>query len=457
MDVFILISVLVFAGFLGNVFFNKTKFSDLIILMLLGLLAGPVFHILSADVILSFRELSPFIGAIALIILLFEGGIHLNFHNVIKELPKSTFFTLFNFFLTCIAVSIILSFFGWDYIHGFLVGAILGGISSAVVVPLVSVSRATENTKTFLTLESAITDSLCVITVIALIHFILSAGDIGVQGVLQNLFAAFSIATVLGAIIAIFWLTILRDFKLIVQPAENLLTIAILFSLYSLTEFVGGNGAFAVLIFALVLGNSKVLMNFLKMREIELDSEIRSFQSEIAFFVKSFFFVYLGIIFDSNSFNLELLGIATVLLLGIILPRLISVTFLTKFSSKYLQDSFLMKSMMARGLAAAVLATLPLAMGLQGEFIVMIPQIVFLSILLTNILTSVGFYLNEQKEPIIIIQDEKIEEIDLTKEKNKLEKKEISESKKIKEKINKKQSKEKLEFVEKKENTETID
>ncbi len=452
MDVFILIALLVFAGFLGNLFFNKTKFSDLILLMLLGLLVGPVFHILPADSIIVFRELSPFFGAIALIILLFEGGMHLNFYRVIRELPKSSFFTLFNFFLTGVASSIVLSFFGWDYLTGFLVGVILGGISSAVVIPLISNSRATENTKTFLTLESAITDALCVITVIALVQFIVSSGDIGVQGVIQNLFAAFSIATVLGAVIAVVWLTILRDFKTLVQPTENLLTIAILFSLYSLSEFVGGNGAFAVLIFALVLGNSKTIMNFLRMREVELDSEMRSFQSEFAFFIKSFFFIYLGIIFDFTSFNLEILGITVIVLIALILPRIISVTFLTKLSSQYLPDAFLMKTMMARGLAAAVLATYPLTQGMTGEFVELIPQIVFLSILLTNILTSIGFYLNEQKEPIIIVPNE-IEEIDLNKEKKKLDElteKELTETKNNKEDEETIQN-QKLEFIEKKE------
>ncbi|MFH1588676.1 MAG: cation:proton antiporter [Candidatus Diapherotrites archaeon] len=428
---FVLIGLLILIGFLGNLFFQKTKISDLIILMLIGLLIGPVFHVLPAENIELFKDLTPFFASLALILLLFEGGLYLNFYKVIKELPKSTFFTFFNFILTALFSAVVLHFFGWDFVSGLLMGAILGGTSSAIIIPLVSKSSALEETKTFLSLESAITDALCVVSVIAIIQFIIFQG-LSTQEILQSIFAAFSVAALIGIVAALIWLWVLRDFKS-TRNYQYLLTVASLFFLYSLTEFVGGNGAFSVLIFGIVLGNSKTIMRFLKIREIELTTEIKAFQTEIAFLIKTFFFVYLGIVFDLAAFNLTTISIAFALMIAMLFPRIISVFLLGKLIPKYKKDSFLIKSMMARGLAAAVLATLPVTMGVESnELIYLIPQIAFLGILLTNLFTTIGFYLNERnKEKPVVIDSNKIEEIKLTKEKKPVEvKKEIQKPKK---------------------------
>jgi cell volume regulation protein A len=298
---FVLIGALISIGFLGSLFFQKTKFSDLIILMFIGLLIGPVFQVLPAENIEMLRDLTPFFASLALMLLLFEGGLHLNFHKVIRELPKSTFFTFFNFILTALFSAIVLHFFGWDFVSGILIGAILGGTSSAIIIPLVSKSSALEETKTFLSLESAITDALCVVSVIAIIQFILFEG-LSTQSILQNIFAAFAVATLIGVVAALLWLWMLRDFKS-TRNYQYLLTVATIFFVYSFAEFAGGNGAFSVLVFGIVLGNSKIIMRFLKMREVELTSEIKAFQTEIAFLIKTFFFVYLGIVFDLKAFN----------------------------------------------------------------------------------------------------------------------------------------------------------
>jgi NhaP-type Na+/H+ or K+/H+ antiporter len=119
-------------------------------------------------------------------------------------------------------------------------------------------------------------------------------------------------------------------------------------------------------------------------------------------------------------------------MVAMLLPRIISVTLLSKLIPKYKKDSFLIKSMMARGLAAAVLATLPITMGVEGnELIYLIPQIAFLGSLLTNLFTTIGFYLNERnKDKPSVIESENIEEIDLKKEKHESEKNKKEEKKK---------------------------
>ena len=44
-DIFLFVSVVMIIGFLGNLIFNKTKISDITILLLLGLLVGPILQL----------------------------------------------------------------------------------------------------------------------------------------------------------------------------------------------------------------------------------------------------------------------------------------------------------------------------------------------------------------------------------------------------------------------------
>ena len=387
---FFFIGIIVFSGFLGTLFFNKTKFSDFVILMFFGLLAGPVFGIVGAPSIEFLRNVAPFFASLALVILLFEGGLQLNFYRVLKELPKATAFTFMVFCLSIAIVSGILIAFGWNPLLAALVGCILGGTSSAIIVPLVNRAAVMEETKTFLTIESALTDTLCVISTIAVAEIML-AKSTGLQQIFQSILAGFSIAAVLGFIFAVIWLKLSRDFKEIKQY-DYILTLGALFILYSITEFAKGNGAFSALIFGIVLGNAKEFGQILKMERIGLDASISVFQAEISLFVRTFFFVYLGLIFNTNFFSIDLMLIAIMLAFALFIARHIGVMILLKFSKEFSADSGAIRALMARGLAAAVLATYPISIGITDQNAKTILQVAFLVILFSNIITTMGIF-----------------------------------------------------------------
>lgn len=391
---FFLLGSIIIIGFIGSLIFEKTKVSDIILLMLIGLLIGPVFGVIGSDSILVLRDIAPFFAALALIVLMFEGGLQLNFYKVVREVGKATGFTLFVFALTVAFSSFILYALGWPYLTALMFGAIIGGVSSAVVLPLVGKTSASEETKTMLGLESAMTDALCVVITIAIIQLILSnVFDFG--SVLQNVLGAFSIAAVIGFIAGLVWLKVLRDYS--VKRYEYLLTIAVLFLVFVVVEAVKGNGAIAALVFGLVLGNSKEILGMLKLKPLEIDGSIKSFQKELGFFIKTFFFVYIGIIFELSTLSLAVIGIAVALMIGIFVSRYIGTRLLTRLKKEMKSDERLIFSMNARGLAASVLATYPIALGVPlqgfGENIVVLA---FLVIFFSNISTTVGIFWSEK-------------------------------------------------------------
>ncbi len=405
---FFFIAAIIVLGFLGDILFNKTKISDIIILMSIGLLAGPIFNIIDTPTTTMFKSITPFFASLALIVLLFEGGLKMNFFKVLKELNKVLGFTLIIFILTVIFTGTIMLLFNFNLLTGLLLGAIIGGTSSAIVIPLVQKTSASTNMKNLLSMESTFTDALCVIIAITLGGIIVS-NSFDIRQIAQNLFGAFSIATIFGLVAGIAWLKLLRDFPS-VKNFQYVLTIAVLFILYVFVEFAKSNGAIAALVFGLVLGNAREITQMLRLKETELDTGIMLFQNEISFFIRTFFFVYLGIIFELSSVGFWPVLIALVLIAGIILTRLLGAKILSVLDKSVKSEESLLYSVSARGLAAAVLATYPATIGIKLNGIeTQIVHIVFLVILFSNIATTAGVFAFEKQQAKESIALQKIE------------------------------------------------
>jgi len=392
-------------GFFGNLFFKKTKVSDIFILILVGLLLGPIFNVIPLEIIELLRSFAPIFAAVALIILLFDGGLYLNFYKVITEIKNAFLYTVLVFtFGTIISATLLHFIFGFEWLFGILAGAIIGGTSSAIIIPLINKSSATDKTKTIMTLESAITDIFCVVATIAIVGVITSQ-SINPNIIIKEIFSAFAIATVIGLIGGFIWIKLLRDTEE-VKTFSYLLTLSFLFVLYATTEFLGGNGAFCALVFGLVLGNASDILKTFKMKEFTLETNMTHFQTEISLLIKTFFFVYLGIIIDIKIITLETILITLALVAVILILRaLITKLLFSKALEKKDQD--LIVALHARGLAAAVLATYPLSVGINNIFTQKIVGIAFLLIIVTNITTTIYFFLAEKQKNINNVTESK--------------------------------------------------
>jgi len=382
-------------GFLGNLFFKKTKVSDILILILLGLLIGPIFNIIPESIIFTLRNYTTIFAAVALIVLTFDGGLYLNFYKVITEIKNAFLFTILVFIFTAtLSTGILYYIFGFELIYAILLAVIIGGTSSEIIIPLITKSCATDKTKTIMSLESAITDVLCVISTVTIVGIII-AKTANTKLIIQGVFSAFALAAVIGLIGGIVWSRILRDSQE-VKSFSYFLSLSFLFLLYAVTEFLGGNGAFCVLIFGLVLGNASDIFKTFKMKDFTLDKTIHHFQTEISLVIKTFFFIYLGVIIDFKYINLNVILITAALVSLIIVIRIL-ITKLLFFKNLEKKDKDLVVAMHTRGLAAAVLATYPTSVGIQNVFTEKIIGVALLVILITNITTTIYFFIIEKK------------------------------------------------------------
>ena len=379
-------SAIIFFGFFAEFLFSKFHIPDVLLLIIFGFLLGPY----AAGYVhpSALAEIAPIFTAFALLFLLFEGAFNIDLISFIRGFGKGMLLTFSNFIISSAAVAAIAMLFGFDLLHSLLVGFILGGISSAFVLPVIQNMKIKKETYSILTLESAITDVLCIVFALTTIELI-KLNTFNFNVAISKIAALFAVAGFFGFIAGVLWIVLIN--KVLKKNKSYMLTIAYLLLLYTLTEYLNGNGAIATLFFGLVLRNSKKLTSLIKGEDaINVTSPTEKlFYSQISFFLKTFFFVYIGILLDFSS--IKAISIGAIMAVAILFSRNISLAFTKEFP---LYDRKIVNSIFARGLAAAVLAQLAIQNNLRDADL--IAKIVFAVIMFTIVLSSAKvFWVNK--------------------------------------------------------------
>ncbi|NUN11967.1 cation:proton antiporter, partial [Candidatus Micrarchaeota archaeon] len=96
-EVFLILGAIMLLGFFADLLFSKTKIPGDLILILVGVILGPIMGIVQPSFFVPFSAL---VGTLALIVILFEAGLNLNLFKVLSELSTATWFTLLVFLLS---------------------------------------------------------------------------------------------------------------------------------------------------------------------------------------------------------------------------------------------------------------------------------------------------------------------------------------------------------------------
>lgn len=410
-----IIGLLIFAAHLFTEIFSRKRIPDVLLLMVIGLIIGPIFSLVKPETL---GPVASVFTTITLVIILFESGTELNFNTLLNSIRGTMRLTLINFFATMGIVAVLGLIIKVNILTSLMLGAILGGTSSAVVIPLVSQLKISQKSSTILILESAFSDVLCIVFAWAFMQAIQS-GSMNVGRVLGEIISSFILATVIGLIAAILWSYVLDR----VRHVKNsiLTTPAFVFIVYGLNEWLGFSGAIAALAFGIGMANIDSMYNsghfikkLLKTEPAKLNDTEKQLFSEVVFLLKTFFFIYIGISIKLNQFKPILIGFILSVVLFAIRIFIVKLSTRKEKSTLPIEDKMFMSGIVPKGLAAAVLATIPLQKGIAGGE--MIQNIVFavilFSILFTSILMPVmekdnaisRFYkkcLSERKEPTI--------------------------------------------------------
>ena len=202
---------------------------------------------------------------------------------------------------------------------------------------------------------------------------------------------AFVVGIVVGSLIGIAWLNVLERIK--GKPNIYMLTFGVLFLTFVLARTIGGTGAVSALFLGLIIGNAPQIAKRLKFKNsVSINETVSNFHSQISFLIRSFFFVFTGLLFSISSLSIVLLG----LVLSFIYLGLRFFTVKMSFLKSSFRDSkSLITIMLPQGLAAAVLASLPFVSGVPGSEV--FPEIAFIVIVTTIVICTVGVAVLKKK------------------------------------------------------------
>ncbi len=298
-----LVGGLLVVAFLANRVFGLTRIPDVLVLMMLGVLLGPGLGLVQAGTLAKTTNL---LGTLAIILVLFEGGLELDLRDTIKHFPGSFLLaTLAYIFSTALVAVIVVKGLSLAWTDGLLVGAALGCTSSTVVLPVLKQLQAEEPVSVTLMLEASWGDVLAVLTV-GLLLGMRSQGGAVAQGLAHGLLNQVGIALLFTIPAGILWSRLLR--VLSEQRFWQVLTFSIVLVLYAGMEALGANGLIAVLAFGLTLSNFPGVdpdlgLSLPVTQMAESQQALLTFHSELAFLVRTFFFVLIGAVAELGIFR----------------------------------------------------------------------------------------------------------------------------------------------------------
>lgn len=371
--------VTIFLGVAGESFFKKTGIPDIAFLMILGVIIGPLLGIIQPEAVI---EVVPYFAALALIIIMFDGGLNLDLKSMVKTAHFALLLAILGFAVSMVIVTMLAHYgLGWEWLDSILLSSIVGGSSSIIVFGLVRQLRVSEETKSMLSFESALTDILSTIVAFIMFEAVLSGYfDIELLGITfgRNI----AIGLLLGLGVGIPWMFITT--KLANAQHSYMLTLGILFVLYFMAQSFGESGALTALVFGLMLGNRRRLSRYLRIKLPEISTD-DTMHNQLTFLVRSFFFVFVGLLASFGQIEYIVFGIVSAILIYIGRLIVTKTTLTNRFSTL---DRKVTSVMIPRGLAAAVLATFAITLGLpNGE---VYPQIIFFVIMGSVIITTIG-------------------------------------------------------------------
>ena len=373
--------------FIGHVFehiFRRYRIPDVLLLILLGLALGPGLGWLQPPGNSSIEYL---FGHIALIIILFHGGMDLSLKDLRTSAVSATQIALGLMALTTVFVTLLSHFaFGRPWAASWLLGLVLSPLAATVALPLLQHLPFSKQMRSIITLESALGDVIAIVAVLSLSQA-LSEREPTIGLSIGKFVASIGVAACIGAGAGLLGSVALR--KLQTFAKMGFASQAMLLVVAGLTEWLGFSGAIAALAFGVVLRNLEEIAPHLLPKRFQTPQGLTQSESailhEAVFILKVTFFCYLGTLLVIRDLRILGAGIVAALLIMVLRIGWYKTVGCNGASDR---ERWMAGVLSGRGLSSAVLASIPLELGIPSG--VWIRDIAFVVILMSNILTGVG-------------------------------------------------------------------
>lgn len=374
MDYFILVlGLLLIIGVLTSKFSNYLGVPTLILYILIGMIIGSdglgLFHF-------SDYQLAKLIGIIALVIILFDGGLQTKWSNVKPVVVPSLSLATIGVLLTSIVVAVFAKFIlDVTWYEGFLFGAIVGSTDAAAVFAVLKGQNIRSKIESTLEFESGSNDPMAMILTITFIELIALS-----QSSFVSVILLFFWQMIAGLLMGILFgkLAIYSINKINLDSSGLYPVFALAFALltYSISDLINASGILAVYIAAMIIGNSDLMYRH----------SIFRFHEGFAWMAQIIMFTILGLlVFPRQVFTMDIIikGLLLSLILMVV-ARPVAVYLSTLKMGFNFKEKIFLSWAGLKGAVPIVLATFPMAAGLENGqlFFNVVFFVVFISALI---------------------------------------------------------------------------
>ncbi|WP_100398131.1 potassium/proton antiporter [Bacillus sp. FJAT-44742] len=356
-DAFVLVAaLLLISGVLVAKFSNRLGLPALVLFILVGMLIG-------SDglgfIYFDNAETAQLIGILALVIILFEGGLQTKWSTVRSVAAPSLLLATLGVLLTSAIVGLAaMLIFDITWFEAFLFGAIVGSTDAAAVFAALKERNIKAKMGATLEAESGTNDPMAVFLTLGFIELIL-ADDMSIFMLIPNFFWQMGVGLGLGFAIGKIASYSINRINLESSGLYPIFSVAFALLTYSVTAFIDGSGFLAVYVAALVIGNSELTYRY----------SIFQFNEGFAWMAQILMFIILGLLaFPGQLFTLDVMAAGLFLSFILMFVARPVAVFLSTLGMKYtLKEKTFISWAGLRGAVPIVLATFPVVAGLENS------------------------------------------------------------------------------------------
>jgi potassium/hydrogen antiporter len=338
------------AGIVGALLADRVRIPGLLLFLGLGMLAGSegIGGIEFTD-----AELARTLGTIALVLILFEGGLTAGWSEIRPVLGTAASLATVGTVVTAAIAGFAAKWiFDLSLLEGMLVGAAVAATDSAAIFAVLRRSTLEKRLARSLEGESGMNDPVALLLVIGFIDWIQEPGY-GLADMAVLLVLKLAIGAAIGVAVGRLSVEGLRRVRLPTDGIYPVATIAIAALSFGLAEVAHGSGFLAVYLTALALGGSN----------IPARRTVVAFHEGVGWVAQIGLFVMLGLlVFPSTLGDVAVEGIALSAAL-ILIARPLAAFISTLLSPLNLRERAMLGWAGLRGAAPIWLATFPVVAG----------------------------------------------------------------------------------------------
>lgn len=360
MNLVILIgSVLIVAAAFTSLISFRLGAPLLLVFLLVGLLAG------EDGIGIGFNNANAayFVGSIALAVILFDSGFETRLSTLRIAAWPAIVLSTAGVVITAVLVGLAAQvLFGFTWLEGLLIGAIVAPTDAAAVFFLLRVGGITlrDRVRSTLEIESGSNDPIAIFLTLSLVEIV--AGQRPEGGVAFDLITHFILQVGVGGIVGlvagyvIAWVVNRVELEPALYP---IVVIAFALGIYAITGMVGGSGFLAVYVAGIVAGNVRMHHAL----------TLRRFQSGTTWLSQIAMFLTLGLLATPSQFPAVLAGaiILAAFLTFIARPIAVWICLLPFRFTRY-EETFV-AWVGLRGAVSILLAILPIIYGMPNGMI----------------------------------------------------------------------------------------